>query len=69
MGMYVLAFFGTTPFGATLMGWLGEVVDPRFAMGFGGATLILAALYALPRLGREPLVGGLKEDIPPPAKI
>ncbi|HLV91313.1 MAG TPA: MFS transporter [Acidimicrobiia bacterium] len=68
MGMYVLAFFGTTPFGATLMGWVGEHVGPRFALGLGGVTLILAALYALPRLGREPLVGGPRE-LTPPAKI
>ncbi len=69
MGIYVVAFFGTTPIGAPLMGWFGEFVGPRYALALGGITLIAAALYALPRLGRDPLIGGITEPPPPPAKV
>jgi MFS family permease len=69
MGLYVLGFFGTTPFGGPLMGWIGEHFSPRWSLAVGGITLILAAIYALPRLGREPLVGGVSKMPPPPAKI
>lgn len=68
MGMYVLAFFGTTPVGAPLMGWVGEHAGPRFALALGGVAILLGSLYALPRLSRDPLVGGI-DEAPPPAKI
>lgn len=69
MGLYVVAFFGTTPLGAPLMGWVGDRFGPRYALALGGITLLLAALYALPRLGRDPLVDGVTEMGAPPAKI
>lgn len=69
MGIYVVAFFGTTPVGAPLMGWFGEHLGPRYALALGGVALIGAALYALPRLGRDPLIGIVTEPSPPPAKI
>ena len=69
MGIYVLAFFGTTPLGAPLMGWVGDRFGPRLALALGGVTLLVAALYALPRLGHDPLVDGITEPGPPPAKI
>jgi MFS family permease len=69
MGLYVLAFFGTTPIGAPLMGWVGDQFGPRHALALGGITLLLAALYALPRLGRDPLLDGITEPGAPPAKI
>ncbi len=69
MGIYVVAFFGTTPIGAPLMGWFGEHLGPRYALALGGLTLVAAASYALPRLGRDPLIGGVTEPPPPPAKI
>ncbi len=69
MGIYVVAFFGTTPVGAPLMGWFGEHLGPRYALALGGVALIGAALYALPRLGRDPLIGSVTEPSPPPAKI
>lgn len=72
MGLYVVAFFGTTPLGAPMMGWIGEHVGPRYALAGGGIALLAAALWALPRLEAAPVppgqVGPIAEG-PPPAKI
>ena len=73
MGLYVVAFFGTTPVGAPLMGWVGEHLGPRYALAGGGLALLVAALVVLPRLGSVTLdatemVGPVAEG-PPAAKI
>jgi len=44
MGLWAVAFLGTTPFGAPIMGWIGEHVGPRWALGLGGVAVILTAV-------------------------
>ena len=47
MGLWAVAFLGTTPFGGPVMGWVGEQIGPRWALGSGGlAVLIVAGLAA-----------------------
>jgi MFS family permease len=47
MGLWAMAFLGTTPIGAPVMGWVGEHVGPRWALGLGGVTVLLAAAIAV----------------------
>jgi MFS family permease len=52
MGLYTVAFLGTTPVGGPLMGWVGEHLGARVALAAGGAAVVIAALFALRSLGR-----------------
>jgi MFS family permease len=53
MGIYMLVFLGTNPFGAPLIGWLAEVLGPRSTIVLGGlvsaVTPVIVALVMLPR--------------------
>ncbi|MGH8867243.1 MAG: MFS transporter [Actinomycetes bacterium] len=51
MGLYLLAFLGTAPVGAPLIGWFAEIMGPRASIVGGGAlslagTLLAVALFA-----------------------
>jgi MFS family permease len=50
MGLWAVAFLGTTPFGAPTMGWIGEQIGPRWALGFGGVVVLLTAVVCWPVL-------------------
>ena len=43
MALYLAVFFGGTPLGAPIIGWITDAVGPRWAMGAGGASGLLAA--------------------------
>jgi MFS family permease len=44
MSLHVLVFFGTTPLGAPLIGWVAEQFGPRAAIWAGGLASLVAAL-------------------------
>ena len=46
MALYSIVFLGSTPFGAPLVGWLSEVIDPRAALVMAGVAGIGAGLLA-----------------------
>jgi MFS family permease len=46
MALYVLVFFGTTPIGAPLVGWLSERYGPRSGIWIGGLISLAAAVAA-----------------------
>lgn len=50
MGLWAVAFLGTTPIGAPVMGWVGEHVGPRWALGTGGVALVAIAALGWRRL-------------------
>ena len=53
MSIYTLVFLGGTPAGAPLVGWIGQHVGPRWAVGVGGLVSLVAALvgaYVLARV-------------------
>jgi len=52
MGIWAVAFLGTTPFGAPVMGWIGEQVGPRWALGLGGLTVLAVAAFSVRSLSR-----------------
>ena len=53
MALFAIAFLGTTPIGAPIVGWIGQHFGPRIAFGFGALASIAAALAALALLRRE----------------
>jgi MFS family permease len=50
MALWAVAFLGSTPIGGPLIGWIGEAIGPRFALGFGGVAALLSGLVAYRRL-------------------
>jgi MFS family permease len=53
MALYVLVFFGTTPLGAPVIGWVAERFGPRAAIAAGGlASLVAAVVLGLVQLRR-----------------
>lgn len=51
MSLYMLLFLGSTPIGAPIIGWIGETLGARWAVGLGGGALAIvwigAAVYLL----------------------
>jgi len=43
MALYLAVFFGGTPFGAPVIGWLAEAYGPRWSLLIGGGVTALAA--------------------------
>lgn len=50
MALWAVAFLGSTPIGGPIIGWIGENIGPRFALGFGGLAALLSGLVAYRRL-------------------
>ena len=46
MAIYMAIFLGCTPLGAPLIGWVADVLSPRWAIGVGAASGFVAALVA-----------------------
>jgi MFS family permease len=44
MALYAIAFLGSTPIGAPLMGWVADVTNPRVAILVGGVATLAACL-------------------------
>jgi len=44
MALYMTTFVGCAPFGSLLVGWLGGVLGPRWALGFDGGICVVAAI-------------------------
>lgn len=61
MAIYMGIFLGCTPLGAPLVGWVADTLGPRWALGVGAASGMLAATvawaFARRRLRREDTAG------------
>jgi MFS family permease len=57
MALYAVAFLGSTPVGAPIVGWVAELGGPRAALVLGGLTAIAAGA-----LGRRSLVRGERDE-------
>jgi MFS family permease len=69
MAFYMMIFMGGTPFGAPVIGWIGQTFGARWTLIGGGAVTLVAVLLATAWLVRaeEP---DLREMLhPSPAKI
>jgi len=47
MSLYAIAFFGTTPLGAPLMGLISGASNPRFAIAIGAALAVVTGIFLL----------------------
>ncbi len=61
MGLWAVAFLGSTPIGGPIVGWIAEHLGPRVALGLGGAVTILAGVFAYRALSA--LDRGGKNDV------
>lgn len=53
MSLYMLVFLGSAPIGAPVVGWVAEVLGPRYSIALGGVLSILAAVVAAAVLARS----------------
>ena len=59
MSLWTVAFIGSTPIGAPIVGWIAETAGPRWALGIGAASALAAAVYGArwaARMHRLPVV-------------
>ncbi len=61
MALWAVAFLGSTPIGGPIIGWIGEHIGPRWAMGLGAIATLTAGILAYPALKR--IVGRAEADI------
>ncbi len=52
MSLYAIAFLGSTPIGAPLMGWVSDTTSPRVALVIGAASAIAASVPLVRRARR-----------------
>lgn len=70
MSYWTMAFLGSTAVGGPLIGWIGQVANPRFGLGLGGGAAILAAVIghlSITRMEKRPTervsnIAGLATD-------
>ncbi|WP_309080918.1 MFS transporter [Zhihengliuella sp.] len=62
LALYMAVVQGGTPIGAPLIGWIGDVLGPRWAVGLGAGIALLAGAWALYLMLRGRLV--LQDDNP-----
>jgi len=68
MALWAVAFLGSTPIGGPIVGWVGEHVGPRFALGLGGVATLASGVLAYRALARivARTENGDTPTIPPP---
>jgi MFS family permease len=71
MALYLTVFMGGTPLGAPIIGWLAEVLGPRWSLIGGGLGTVAGTLLCLTvltaRFGRDALYNpGSEPPLPPP---
>lgn len=64
MGLWAVAFLGSTPIGGPLMGWVGETLGARWALGLGGVA-VLVAVAAGSRITNANERGSVSADTQP----
>jgi len=72
MALWGVAFMGSTPIGGPLMGWIGEHVGPRYALGLGALAALLSGLLAyraLARIEAEKPTEEVEEIVVPPGPL
>jgi len=59
MSLNAIAFLGSTPIGAPLLGWISDISSPRLALALGGVATLLASipLFALAARHRQSVPG------------
>jgi MFS family permease len=52
MGLWALAWLGSTPIGGPIVGWAGQVAGARWSLVIGGIATLACGILALPALTR-----------------
>ncbi len=52
MALWAVAFLGSTPIGGPIVGWVGEHIGARFALGVGGVATLASGVLAYRALAR-----------------
>ena len=52
MALWALAWLGSTPVGGPIVGWVGQVIGPRWGLVIGGLPTLACGILALPALSR-----------------
>ena len=47
MALWSVAFLGSTPIGGPVIGWIGEHLNPRWGLGVGGLSAIIAGIFGI----------------------
>jgi MFS family permease len=68
MALWGVAFLGSTPIGGPVVGWIGEHIGPRVALGLGGVATLVCGLLAYPALLRVTIRRNGEEPALPPPK-
>jgi MFS family permease len=68
MALWAVAFLGSTPIGGPIVGWVGEHIGARFALGVGGVATLASGVLAYRALARieARANNGDGPTIPPP---
>ena len=53
MALWAVAFLGSTPVGAPIIGWIGQNIGPRYGLALGGIAAIVAALIGKFSIARK----------------
>jgi len=68
MALYAIAFLGSTPIGAPLVGWIADVTNPRVAIMVGGVATLAACIPLALRYHRGGQMSqatlGVKAEVP-----
>ena len=71
MALWAVAFLGSTPVGGPIVGWIGEHIGPRIALGLGGVATLASGILAYRALARieARAKSGDSSTIPPPKPV
>lgn len=72
IALYGVAFLGSTPIGGPIVGWVGQVLGPRWGLALGAAAALIAAAACWRSLVRQHVlepatVGAAAEELEPTA--
>ena len=63
MALWTVAFLGTTPVGAPVIGFIGDHAGPRWSLVTGGVTALVAAAYGAMRRSRAVAQGLVDHEV------
>ena len=65
IALYGVAFLGSTPVGGPIVGWIGETLGPRWAIGLGGLAALVATAFAWRSLAAQGRLVAEPTDVGP----
>ena len=54
MALWSVAFLGSTPIGGPIIGWIGEHANPRWGLGVGGISAVIAGIFGIMAMRKYP---------------